>query len=169
MKTTIRKSIPDDLDFLEKLENSCFPKFQQSSSRAIRYSITSRFQKVVIAEIQDGKEKKPVGSATLYLYAKTLRIFSIAVLPEMQGQGIGKQLLEYAVDLARSGKIGRITLEVRKSDINVVGFYENAGFKFTAELPDYYMKGENGIRMALQLDETTEKQSVSNIIVVRNP
>ncbi|HSO88719.1 MAG TPA: RimK family protein, partial [Draconibacterium sp.] len=47
--------------------------------------------------------------------------------------------------------------------------YENAGFKFTAELPDYYMKGENGIRMALQLDETTEKQSVSNIIVVRNP
>jgi len=169
VKTTIRKSTPDDLDFLEKLETSCFPKFQQSNSRAIRYSITSRFQKVVIAEIQDGKEKKPLGSATLYLYAKTLRIFSIAVLPEMQGQGIGKQLLEYAIDLARSGKIGRITLEVRKSDINVVRFYENAGFKFTAELPDYYMKGENGIRMALQLDETTEKQSVSNIIVVRNP
>jgi glutathione synthase/RimK-type ligase-like ATP-grasp enzyme/ribosomal protein S18 acetylase RimI-like enzyme len=169
VKTTIRKSIPNDLDFLEKLETSCFPKFQQSSSRAVRYSITSRFQKVVIAELQDGKEKKPVGSATLYLYAKTLRIFSIAVLPEMQGQGIGKQLLEYAVDLARSGKIGRITLEVRKSDLNVVRFYENAGFKFTAELPDYYMKGENGVRMALQLDETTEKQSVSNIIVVRNP
>ena len=113
MKTTIRKSTPSDLDFLEKLETSCFPKFQQSSRRAIRYSITSHFQKVVIAEYSEGKEKKAVGSAILYLYAKTLRIFSIAVLPGLQGQGIGKQLLEYAIDFARSGRIARITLEVR--------------------------------------------------------
>jgi len=169
VKTTIRKSIPYDLEFLENLEISCFPEFQRSSSRAIRYSITSPFQKVVIAEIQEGKEKKPVASAVLYLYLKTLRIFSIAVLPEMQGKGIGKQLLEYAVDLARSGKIARITLEVRKSDSKVIQFYKNAGFKFAEELPDYYMKGENGIRMALQLDETNEKQSLANIIVVRNP
>jgi glutathione synthase/RimK-type ligase-like ATP-grasp enzyme/ribosomal protein S18 acetylase RimI-like enzyme len=169
VKTTIRKSTPSDLDFLEKLETSCFPKFQQSSRRAIRYSITSHFQKVVIAEYSEGKEKKAVGSAILYLYAKTLRIFSIAVLPESQGQGIGKQLLEYAVNLAHTGKIARITLEVRKTDLKVVQFYESAGFRFTEELPDYYMKGENGIRMALQIDETTEKQTLSNIIVVRNP
>ena len=102
MKTTIRKSTPNDLDFLKKLEISCFPKFQQSSTRAIRYSISSPFQKVLIAEYSDGREKKRAGSAILYLYAKTLRIFSIAVLPEMQGKGIGKQLLEYAVKLARS-------------------------------------------------------------------
>ncbi len=169
MKTTIRKSILRDLDFLEKLETTCFPKFQQSNRRAIRYSISSPFQKVVIAESGDGKEKKPVGSAILYLYAKTLRIFSIAVLPEVQGQGVGKQLLEYAVNLAKSGKIGRITLEVRKTDSKVVKFYENAGFKFTEELPDYYTIGENGIRMALQIDENTEKQSLSNIIIVKNP
>jgi glutathione synthase/RimK-type ligase-like ATP-grasp enzyme/ribosomal protein S18 acetylase RimI-like enzyme len=169
VKTTIRKSILRDLDFLEKLESTCFPKFQQSNRRAIRYSISSPFQKVVIAEIGAGKEKKPVGSAIIYLYAKTLRIFSIAVLPEMQGQGVGKQLLEYALNLAKSGKIGRITLEVLKSDIKVVQFYEKAGFKIIEELPDYYAAGENGIRMALHIDENTEKQSLSNIIIVRNP
>lgn len=169
MKTTIRKSTPSDLDFLEKLETSCFPKFQQSSRRAIRYSITSRFQKVLVAEYSEGKEKKAVGSAILYLYAKTLRIFSIAVMPEVQGKGIGKNLLEYAVNLAKSGKIARITLEVCKRDLKVIRFYENAGFKFTEELPDYYAKGENGVRMALQLDDTTEKQTLSNIIIVRNP
>ncbi len=169
MKTTIRKSVPGDIDFLEKLEKSCFPKFQQSNRRAIRYSITSPFQKVVIAEFTEGKEKKPAGSAILYLYAKSLRIFSIAVLPEMQGQGIGKHLLEYAVDFAKSGKIGRISLEVRKNDFKVIRFYENAGFRFAEELPDYYAAGETGIRMALQIDESVEKQSLSNIIVVRNP
>jgi ribosomal protein S18 acetylase RimI-like enzyme len=169
VKTAIRKSIPDDLDFLEKLETICFPEFQRSTSRSIRYSISSPFQKVLIAETVDGKVKKAVGSAVLYVYSKTLRIFSIAVLPEMQGKGIGKQLLEYAIHLAQSVKISRITLEVLKSDFKVIRFYENAGFRFVEELNDYYMKGENGIRMALQLDETSDKQNLSNIIVVRNP
>lgn len=169
MKTTIRKSIPADLDFLEKLETICFPEFQRSTSRSIRYSISSPFQKVLIAEMVEGKYKKAVGSAVLYVYAKTLRIFSIAVLPEMQGKGIGKQLLDYAINLAQSVKIARITLEVLKTDLKVIRFYENAGFRFVEELEDYYMRGENGIRMALQLDETNDKQSLSNIIVVRNP
>lgn len=169
MKTSIRKSIPGDLDFLEKMETACFPKFQQSNRRAIRYSLTSPFQKIVIAENTDGKKRNPVGSATLYLYPKTIRIFSISVLPELQGKGIGKQLLDYAIDFARSGKIARVTLEVIKSDLKTIRFYEKAGFRFTEELPDYYAKGENGIRMTLQIDETAEKQNLSNVIIVRNP
>jgi glutathione synthase/RimK-type ligase-like ATP-grasp enzyme/ribosomal protein S18 acetylase RimI-like enzyme len=169
MKAIIRESETNDLDFLEELETSCFPKFQQSTRRAIRYSITSPLQKVIIAEIQNGKGKKPVGSATFYLYAKTLRIFSIAVFPAFQGQGIGKQLLEFALNLARSKKISRISLEVRKSELPLVQFYKNAGFKTTEELPDYYMKGEHGLRMVLQLEENADRQSISNIIIVRNP
>ena len=169
MKTNIRESETNDLDFLEELEKSCFPKFSQSTRRAIRYSITSPLQKVIIAENQNGKEKKPAGSATFYIYAKTLRIFSIAVLPSFQGQGIGKQLLEHAINLARSKKISRISLEARKSDIQLIQFYKNAGFKTTGELPDYYIKGEHAVRMVLHLDENSDKQSISNIIIVRNP
>lgn len=169
MKTIIRESETNDLDFLEELEKSCFPKFQQSTRRAIRYSITSPLQKVIVAEMQNGKGKKPVGSATFYLYAKTLRIFSIAVLPEFQGKGIGKQLLEHAINLARSRKISRISLEVRKSEEQLVQFYMNAEFKIKEELPDYYKKGEHGLRMLLHLEENSEKQNISNIIIVRNP
>jgi glutathione synthase/RimK-type ligase-like ATP-grasp enzyme/ribosomal protein S18 acetylase RimI-like enzyme len=169
MKTNIRESELNDLDFLEALEKSCFPKFQQSTRRAIRYGITSPLQRVIIAELLNGKEKKTVGSATFYLYSKTLRIFSIAVLPVFQGQGIGKQMLEYAINLARSRKISRISLEVRKLEQHLVQFYQNAGFTTKEELPDYYMKGEHGLRMVLQLEENIEKQNISNIIIVRNP
>jgi glutathione synthase/RimK-type ligase-like ATP-grasp enzyme/ribosomal protein S18 acetylase RimI-like enzyme len=169
MKTIIRESEINDLNFLEELEKSCFPKFQQSTRRTIRYSITSPLQKVIIAEIQNGKGKKPVGSATFYLYAKTLRIFSIAVLPEFQGKGIGKQLLEFSINLGRARKISRISLEVRKSEEQLVQFYRSAGFKIKEELCDYYMKGEHGWRMVLQLEENSEKQNISNIIIVRNP
>lgn len=169
MKTIIRKAIHDDLKFLEKLETTCFPKFQQNNMRSIRNSIISEFQKVLIAEIKEGKTHKPAGSATLFMYARSIRIFSIAVLPEMQRKGIGKKLLDYAINLARTGKINRITLEVRKSETSVVEFYQKAGFEFTEELIDYYKEGENGYRMVLKLVEKADKQSLSNIIVVRNP
>ena len=167
MKITIRSSTSGDVDFLEMLEKECFPVFQQNSRRAIRYSISSPFQKVIIAENLEAKDKNPVGSATLYLYAKTLRIFSIAVLPSLQGKGIGRSILDYIINFSRSGKIGRISLEVHQSKPELVQFYKNAGFKVSEELPDYYMKGEHGLRMVLHLDEFLEK--LSNIIIVKNP
>ena len=165
----IRESTNNDLSFLEELEKSCFPAFQQSTRRSIRYSLTSPFQKVMIAEIQEGKDRIPVGSLTLHLHAKSHRIFSIAVLPAFQGQGIGQQLLEFSITLARSRKASRISLEARKSDHQLIKFYKKAGFTQTEELPNYYKKGENGQRMVLQLDENSDKQSISNIIIVRNP
>ncbi len=169
MKIRVRESETGDLDFLEGLEKSCFPDFQQSTRRAIRYSMTSPLQKVVIAEIQNGRGKIAVGSATLYVYAKTLRIFSIAVIPQYQGKGIGNQLLEYILNFARSRKIIRISLEALKSDEKLIRFYTKAGFSITDELPDYYKNGEHGLRMVLHVDEPGDKQSITNIIIVRNP
>lgn len=157
------------MDFLEKLETTCFPKFQQSTRRAIRYSMTSPIQQVLIAEINEGKEIKQVGSATIYLYAKTIRVFSIAVLPEMQGKGIGKHVLDHIMRVARSKKMSRISLEARKSDTKLIRFYEQSGFTITEELPDYYKKDEHGYRMVLVLDEAHNKQHISNVIIVKNP
>ncbi len=169
MKITIRESGINDLDFLEKLEKNCFADFQQTTRRSLRYSLTSPFQKVVVAEINSGKTKTDAGSATFYIYAKTLRIFSIAVLPEFQGKGIGKYILEYAKNFASSQKISRISLEVLKSDNKLIKFYKKSGFNITDELPDYYQKDEHGLRMVLTLNENSEKQTISNIIIVRNP
>ncbi len=169
MKVTIRKSNTSDLDFLEELEKKCFPQFQQNTRRAIRYSISSPFQNLLIAEITENKEIKRIGSVTLFLHPKTLRLFSIAILPEYQGQGFGKYFLDHVLQIARAGKFERVSLEVRKSDKKLMKFYENAGFQSTEELPAYYSKTEDGIRMVLQMDENGEKQNISNIIIVRNP
>lgn len=169
MKITIRKSESIDLDFLEELEQKCFPPFQQNNRRSIRYSLSSPFQKVIIAEITENKISKPVASATLFMHPKTLRLFSIAVLPGHQGTGIGKQMMEYILRFAHSGKFERISLEVRKEDEQLIRFYKIAGFKVMEELPEYYSKKENGLRMILKLEENHEKQNISNIIIVRDP
>ena len=96
-------------------------------------------------------------------------MFSIAVLPGYQGSGIGKQILDYTIEFGRMRKSERISLEVLKSDKRLIQYYVKAGFKITEELPEYYSKIEDGLKMILQLDEPSEKQNISNIIIVRNP
>ena len=129
MKILIRKSTSDDLDFLEELEISCFPKFQQSTRRVIRYSISSPFQRVFVAEFNNNKTIVKAGSVTLFPYAKTLRLFSIAVLPGLQGNGIGKQMMDYVLQFAKKYKFERISLEVLQSDKTLIQFYKYFGFK----------------------------------------
>jgi ribosomal protein S18 acetylase RimI-like enzyme len=53
----------------------------------------------------------------------------LAVLPQYQGQGYGKKLVEKA--LAELKKLGclKVNLEVRKSNSSVIDFYMHLGFK----------------------------------------
>jgi ribosomal protein S18 acetylase RimI-like enzyme len=53
----------------------------------------------------------------------------LAVLPEYQGQGYGRKLVEKAI--AELKKLGclKVNLEVRKSNSSVIDFYMHLGFK----------------------------------------
>lgn len=169
MKVTIRKTEKSDFDFLRKLETGCFPTDRQSSPRSIRYSLSSPFQKVIIAEVNENKTTIQAGAAFLFMYPKTLRLFSIAVLPDFRGKNIGSKLLEQTINIARAGKYERVSLEVSKSDEALINFYKKSGFKITKELPDYYSKNNHALQMVLPLDDNADKQNISNIIIVRNP
>lgn len=52
----------------------------------------------------------------------------LAVLPECQGRGYGRKLVEKAI--AELEKLGclKVNLEVRKSNTSVIAFYEHLGF-----------------------------------------
>lgn len=168
MKINFREAGTHDISFLEKLEKKCFPEFLQNTRRSIRYSISSPFQKVIIGETL-GKSPENIASATLYLYPKTLRIFSIAVHPDYQGKGIGRSILDWIIKFAKTKKIERISLEVRKREEKLIRFYENAGFNTASFLSDYYAQSDDGLRMVMATGDNHAKQSISNVIIVRNP
>jgi ribosomal protein S18 acetylase RimI-like enzyme len=53
----------------------------------------------------------------------------VAILPEYQGQGHGRKLVEKAIaELKKLGCI-KVNLEVRKSNSSVIDFYMHLGFK----------------------------------------
>jgi glutathione synthase/RimK-type ligase-like ATP-grasp enzyme/ribosomal protein S18 acetylase RimI-like enzyme len=169
MYINIRKSTENDLEFIENVERTCFPVFQQSSRRMLQKSITSNAQEVWIAEDTREGTVKQAGTLILHIRTRTLRIYSIGVLPEFQGTGIGQKLLTHACNQAIARGFEKISLEARSKDEKLVNWYLKTGFVITGELKDYYTKGEHAVRMRFTVSRPKRKDPISNIIVVDDP
>jgi ribosomal protein S18 acetylase RimI-like enzyme len=80
-----------------------------------------------------------------------LKIHKIYVLPDAQGKGIGRKLIEKAIEIAQEKKIGNVILNVNRFN-KAVSFYQKLGFNITSEvnidigkgylMEDYIMKIE---------------------------
>ena len=77
-------------------------------------------------------------------------ILNLTVTPEMQGQGLGKMLLNHFVDTARDHSLDTLLLEVRPSNKTAVALYAKAGFNEVGARKDYY-PAKNGREDALIL------------------
>lgn len=73
------------------------------------------------------QEGKIVGCAALEIYSwKLAEVRSLAVLPAMQGHGVGKRLVEACLDRARAANILEV-MAITSSD----GFFMSCGFDYT--------------------------------------
>jgi predicted GNAT family N-acyltransferase len=74
---------------------------------------------------------------------QTVRLRQMAVLNDLQGQGIGKALMQFAENLARDRGYQKITMHARK---NATGFYEKMGYRIIGDefieitIPHYVME-----------------------------
>ncbi len=69
---------------------------------------------------------KIVGFSATYRENEKDRVGAIYVLPEHQGKGIGKILLQKALDFLKNSK--EIWIEVAEYNENAIKFYEKSGF-----------------------------------------
>jgi len=66
-----------------------------------------------------------------------LELERIYVISEYQKQGIGKQLLDYVLKLAKSRKMSYVWLGVWQENLRAIRFYEQNGFQKTGTHPYY--------------------------------
>lgn len=159
----IRIASSDDLDFLSKLEKNCFPISRQFNCESMKRSLTSSHQLVFVSSC-DGHL---CGSATVFIYKNSYRIYSIAVLEEFRHQHIGAQLMKHIIATAKVNNIRRITLEVDAKEEILYKWYEGFGFKSIKYLRNYYGNNQPGKRMELVLVETPQNNhNIKNIVVV---
>ena len=78
---------------------------------------------------------------------ETPRLVIIAVLPDYQGRGIGKKLLNEALEHYRIEGCQSLTLTVNSKNVRAIKMYENAGFRHVALAKKYFLKDGDGILM----------------------
>ncbi|OUR89000.1 ribosomal-protein-alanine N-acetyltransferase [Methylophaga sp. 42_8_T64] len=72
-----------------------------------------------------------------------LHILNICVRPEMQGQGLGRTILNHVVNFAETNSAAVILLEVRSSNHRAQQLYLQSGFNEMSVREGYY-PAENG-------------------------
>jgi glutathione synthase/RimK-type ligase-like ATP-grasp enzyme/ribosomal protein S18 acetylase RimI-like enzyme len=169
MDLRIVRAAATHLQFLEDLEVKSFDKFQRTNRRGISLSLSSPFQAVFLAQCKRGAKRDNVGAAVVHLHKKTVRLYSIAVLPEYRHLKVGKQLLEHVILYAEAKGFEKVSLEALDSNSRLIEWYASFGFETVETLPDYYCQGAGAVRMVLRCRAETVSVSHGNIIVVDNP
>jgi len=94
-------------------------------------------------QVEDGQlfyvlkeNEKPLGFIGLELFTpekNELKIQKIYVLPDNQAKGVGRKLIEKAVEIAQEKGIENVILNVNRFN-KAVSFYQKLGFKITSEV-----------------------------------
>jgi RimJ/RimL family protein N-acetyltransferase len=66
-------------------------------------------------------------------------IMGLVVAPELRGHGLGRRLVEAALDRAREQGAHRVTLRVLGGNTVAMALYEKAGFTVTGVQPDEFL------------------------------
>ena len=83
-------------------------------------------------------ENEVIAHAVISVAAGESHILNISIGPKHQNKGIGKQFIEYLVDIARSKRASMIMLEVRPSNVLAINCYNATGFNEIGCRKNYY-------------------------------
>jgi ribosomal-protein-alanine N-acetyltransferase len=78
-------------------------------------------------------------------------ILNIAVAPALRRQGLGRYLVQYALNYARRLGAARIELEVRTDNSTAIALYQRFGFHIQEIVPKYYSDGADAYLMVKAL------------------
>lgn len=82
--------------------------------------------------------------------SRTIRLYSLCLLPDWTGQGLASAYLEERfADFASNHS--KVVLEVRQSNKAAIRLYLGLGFEIREVLEGYYADGANGYRLVKNL------------------
>jgi ribosomal protein S18 acetylase RimI-like enzyme len=103
--------------------------------------------------------EEPVALIALEDHGDHLHIFSVAVLPEHQSQGIGRRLLGFAEEQAREMQRPALTLCTGEKMTRNIGIYRRYGFIETRRRPNPNRPGWVLVDMEKTLGQAEDRRS----------
>ena len=143
-----------DVEDVVRIENDAYP-FPWTRGNFLD-SLASRYDAWVAREA-DGRL---AGYFLLMQAVDDVHLLNITVRPDLQGQGVGRQLLDKVASLAEEAGIGAVLLEVRPSNRHALDVYRHAGFREIGMRKNYYPAAGQGREDAIVMRLTlgTEHQ-----------
>ena len=91
--------------------------------------------------------------ASGWLVAGELQVMLVAVQPELQGRGLGRQVLQALLEGAQARGCSSASLEVAASNQAAIGLYSALGFINCGQRSGYYRNGEDALLKCLDLKQ----------------
>ena len=140
-----RKGLTKDLKLIYEMERKCFNEYDCLKPRQINWYLKNQFSSVLVDII--AADENDVGWASFFTRknSKTIRLYSLCIIPEYGGRGYARQYL-----LKRMGDLSgydKLVLEVRAGNEKAISLYKKLGFTIKKSLPGYYPDGEDGLKM----------------------
>jgi [ribosomal protein S18]-alanine N-acetyltransferase len=97
------------------------------------------------------------GYLCLKLVLDEAEILDVAVDGSLRGNGVGRTLVERALNLCREQKAALVALEVRAGNQAAIALYRRFGFRDSGLRKRYYEDGEDAILMDYTFDSEVEE------------
>ncbi len=140
MTLQIRRMREDDINTVARLEREIFSDPWSGDSFYHEVANTKFSYPCVLTQ-----DSIILGYAVVWYFAGELHIGNLAIAPQWQKHGYGKQLLEHIIKRFSRAEVAY--LEVRKSNTAAIRLYEKFGFNSLSVRKGYYSDGEDAIVM----------------------
>lgn len=148
----VRRCKWEDLNRVLEIERTSFN--QPYDRNVFIHYLMNESERFLVAEVNNFL----VGYIISSILNNVGLIISLAVDNKWRGKGIGKKLLEVALQQL-SNKVNRVELQVRVSNESALRFYLNFGFKIEKRIKEYYPDGEDAYLMTKDLRFLTHPQN----------
>ena len=137
-----------DVDAILAIQSSC-PEIAQWSASSYR-----RVAEGGMAGWVSEDERGVSGFLVAQKLVGETEILNLAVRPNARQRGIGKVLIDVAIEWSREMEAEKVFLEVRASNVNAIRFYERRDFVAAGRRPRYYTEpAEDALVLSLPLAE----------------
>ena len=135
----------DDVDAVVAIETIVYPSPYSKSGYLNELQNETAHYHVLVSDSAD-----LIGYIGYWLILDECSINMVAVHPAQQGQGVGRQLMRYALSEAVSAGATHATLEVRDGNLPAIALYQSLGFVQVGRRKRYYKKtGDDALLMTL--------------------
>lgn len=146
----ITKAIQKDIPELNILVNSAYRGESSKKGwtteehllggiRTDEETLTQTLNNEAITVLKYTEKNKIIGTISLEKQSDKLYLGMLTVSPDLQGGGVGKQLLKAAEAFAKEEKIGKIIMTVISVRTELIAWYERHGYVRTGEIKPFPM------------------------------